>query len=74
MPIKNDCWSQKDCHSKIFPLNFLITSSGSLTLTGFKKFQVLLVCSVTDNTENDSIGGTLLKVSSNLANRSKKLG
>ena len=35
LPIKNDCWSQKDCHSKIFPLNFLITSSGSLTLTGF---------------------------------------
>ena len=55
---------KKDYHSKIFPLNFLITNSDSFTLTGFEEFLVSLVCSVTDNV--DSIGVNLLKARSNL--------
>ena len=42
-------------------------------MTGFDEFLVSLVCSLTDNVENYSIGGTLLKARSNFASISKKL-
>ena len=69
----NENRSQKNCHSKIFMLNFLCTNSDSLTLTGSEEFLVSLLRSLTDNVEIHSIGGTLLKARSNFANISKKL-